>query len=118
MRRPYDPAVRRLLTVPLALAALALAACGGGGRSTLPPAPGGGGTVALSHLRQHPEVYSDAKVSTIGTVVPSRVGGRRLFALAGGGRGTRIVLEPTAKFRALVGRRVRVDAIFTVSFAI
>jgi hypothetical protein len=110
--------IARVLIVALLLASPLLAACGGGGRSTLPPAPGTDGTIALARLRHDPEVYADATVRTIGTVVRTRIRRQRLFALAGGGPGTRIVLEPTARFRALVGRRVRVDGIFTVSFAI
>jgi len=110
--------IARVLIVAVLLASPLFAACGGGGRSTLPPAPGAGGTIALALLRHDPEVYADATVKLVGTVMRTRIRGRRLFALAGGGRGARIVLEPTARFRALVGRRVRVDGIFTVSFAI
>ena len=57
-------------------------------------------------------------MKAIGTVARTRIGRMRLFALAGGGAGARIVLEPTADFRALVGRRVRVDGIFTATFTI
>jgi len=100
------------------LAALALAACGSSPRSTLPPAPAGGGAVSLSNLRHNPEVYADATVQTVGTVARTRIGRARLFALAGGGAGVQIVLEPTASFSTYVGRRVRVQGLFTVTFAI
>jgi hypothetical protein len=63
-------------------------------------------------------VYADANVKAIGTVVRTRIGQMRLYALAGGGAGVQIVLEPTAKFRGLVGRRVRVAGIFTATFTI
>jgi hypothetical protein len=106
----------RIVVVPLA--ALALAACGGGPKSTLTPAPGKGGAIALHYLTHQPEVYADATVRTVGTVVAARVGHRSLYALAGGDGGVRIVLEPTARFRGLVGRRVRVTGVFTVSFAV
>jgi hypothetical protein len=107
-----------MLAMPV-LAALALAACGGSShRSTLPPAPGGGDTVALSNLTHTPEVYADATVQTVGTVVPARVGHMHLYALAGGGGGARIVLEPTARFAADVGRRVRVRGLFSPTFAV
>jgi hypothetical protein len=105
------------LILPSLLAALALGACGGSQHSTLPPAPGGGDAVALSNLTHTPEVYADAKVQTVGTVVRTRIGRMRLYALAGGG-GARVVLEPTAWFAGDVGKRVRVHGIFTVSFAI
>jgi hypothetical protein len=98
----------------LALAALALAACGSQ-KSTLPPAPDAAGTVALSELAHHPEVYADATLAAVGTVV--RVGHSHpaLYTLAGG-RGTRIVLEPSGRAAPYVGRRVRASGIFTVSF--
>jgi len=100
------------------LAALALAACGGGQRSTLPPAPGKGDAVALTNLRQHPEVYADATVSTVGVVTAVRIGRMHLFALTGGRRGAQVTLEPTHAFRRWVGRRVRVSGIFTATFTI
>lgn len=100
------------------LAALVLAACGPAGqRSTLPPAPGPTGAVALRLLAHHPEVYSDATVQTVGTLEPVRAGHRRLYALTGGGGGTRIVVEPSALAAPHSGRRVRVSGIFVVSFA-
>ena len=98
------------------LAALALAACGGqGSRSTLPPAPGPAGTVALRLLAHHPEVYSDAQVQTVGTLEPVRVGGRRLYSLTGGGA-ARIVVEPSSLAARHAGRRVRVRGVFVVTF--
>jgi hypothetical protein len=106
------------LIVPSVLAALALGACGGSQRSTLPPAPGGGDAVALANLAHTPEVYADATVQTVGTVVRTRIGRMHLYALAGAAGGARVVLEPTAWFARDVGKRVRVHGIFTVSFAI
>jgi hypothetical protein len=106
-----------VIVIPL-LAALVLAGCGGGRRSTLPPAPGGHGEVALSDLTHNPEVYADATVQTTGTVVPTTIGHMHLYALAGGHGGARVVLEPTAQFTRDVGRRVRVRGLFTVTFAI
>jgi hypothetical protein len=106
-----------VILLPL-LAALLLAACGGSRRSTLAPAPGGHGQVALSDLTHNPEVYADATVQTTGTVVRTTIGHMHLYALAGGDGGARIVLEPTARFTRDVGRRVRVRGIFTVTFAI
>jgi hypothetical protein len=102
----------------LAFAAIALAACGGSARSTLPPAPGGRDTVALSNLTHNPEVYADATVQTVGTVERTTIGHKRLYALAGGNGGARVVLEPTAKFASLLGKRVRVRGLFTVTFEI
>ena len=96
-------------------AVLALAACGGGQRSTLPPAPGPAGFVALAQLAAHPEVYADARVQTIGTVASMRLRGARHLILAGAS-GPRIVLEPTSAALADLGRRVRVTGIFTVTF--
>ena len=110
----YHQAIpRRLMTLGV-LGVLALAACGGQ-RSTLPPSPGASGAVALSELAQHPEVYADASVVTVGTV--ARAGGSRkpLFVLEGG-HGTRIVLEPSSFAAADLGRRVRVSGVFTVTF--
>jgi hypothetical protein len=109
----HPPIARRLITLGV-LATLALAACGSQ-RSTLPPAPGVSGTVALSELAHHPEVYADATVATVGTVARTRVGGKRLFVLEGG-HGTRIVLEPSSSAAADLGRRVRVSGLFTVTF--
>ncbi len=74
--------------------------------------------MALSNLRRNPEVYADATVATVGTVVRVRIGRSRLFALGGGGAGAQIVLEPTASFRPYLGRRVRVRGLFSVTFAI
>ncbi len=109
----YHQSIRAL---PAILAVLALAACGGaGGRSTLPPAPGPAGTVALRLLSHHPEVYSDARVQTVGTLEPVRVRGRRRYALSGAG-GARIVVEPAALAAPHAGRRVRVLGVFVVSF--
>jgi len=100
----------------LALAALALAACGSQ-KSTLPPAPGAAGTVSLHDLAKDPEVYADATVATIGTVARVARAHSALYALQGG-RGTRIVLEPSASAARYAGRRVRVSGVFTVSFAL
>jgi len=109
----YHQSIRAL---PAILVALALAACGGQGqRSKLPPAPGPAGTIALRLLAHHPEVYSDAQVQTTGTLEPVRSGGRRLYALRGGG-GARIVVEPSTLAAPHSGRRVRVRGVFVVTF--
>ena len=105
---------RRTSLAALALAALALAACDSQ-KSTLPPAPGAAGTVSLRDLAQHPEVYADATVAAIGTVARVARAGSPLYALAGG-RGTRIVLEPSSSAARYAGRSVRVSGVFTVSF--
>src|SRR5579871_3230693 len=97
--------------------ALVLAACGGDQRSTLPPAPGRGGAIALRHLTHDPEVYADATIETVGVVVRARIGHMNVYELSGGG-GVRVVLEPTSAFRRDAGQRVRVRGIFTVTFAI
>ena len=118
MTHPAAPnhrrAHRRAPLATLALAALALAACGSQ-KSTLPPAPGTAGTVSLRDLAKHPEVYADATVAAIGTVARVASPGRPLYALSGG-HGTRIVLEPSSSAARYDGRRVRVSGIFTVSF--
>jgi hypothetical protein len=106
------------VTACAVLAALFVAACGGGQRSKLPPAPGGGDAVALSNLAHTPEVYADATVQTVGTVVPTRIGHQHLYALAGGDGGVQIVLEPTARFAGEVGHRVRVHGLFSVTFEV
>jgi hypothetical protein len=101
----------------LALATLALSACGSA-KSTLPPAPSAKGAVSLHDLAHHPEVYADAKVVAVGTVERAR---HHLYALSGGGGGgggTRIVLEPTSKATPFLGKRVRVSGIFTVTFQV
>jgi len=109
----YHQSIRAL---PAILAALALAACGGQGqRSKLPPAPGPAGAIALRLLAHNPEVYSDAQVQTTGTLEPVRSGGRRLYALTGGG-GVRIVVEPSRLAAPHSGRRVRVRGVFVVTF--
>ena len=109
---PNPRSARRVsAAAALALAALALAACGSQ-KSTLPPAPDAAGTVALSDLARHPEVYANATVAAVGTVVRTH---QALYVLAGA-RGTRIVLEPTARAARYAGRRVRVRGIFTVTF--
>jgi len=100
--------------MPLALAALALAACGSQ-KSTLPPAPGAAGTVSLRDLARHPEVYADATVAAIGTVARVTHAASPLYELLGG-HGARIVLEPSARAARYAGRRVRVSGIFTVTF--
>ena len=109
----YHQSIRALFAI---LAALALAACGSQQRSTLPPAPGAAGAIALRLLAHHPEVYSDARVQTTGTLEPVRSGHRRLYALTGGGGGVRIVVEPSALAAPHSGRRVRVRGVFVVSF--
>jgi hypothetical protein len=109
---------RALAATLVAASALALGACGGSQRSALPPAPGGGDAVALSNLTHTPEVYADATVQTVGTVVRTRIGRMHLYALAGGDGGARVVLEPTAWFAGDVGRRVRVHGLFSVTFAV
>ena len=91
-----------------------LAACGTQ-RSTLPPSPGRSGGVALSDLAQHPEVYADASVVTTGAVARARGSRKALFVLDGG-RGTRIVLEPSSAAARYLGKRVRVSGLFTVTF--
>ncbi|HEY7966011.1 MAG TPA: hypothetical protein VID68_03205 [Solirubrobacteraceae bacterium] len=99
----------------VALGALALSACGSQ-KSTLPPAPSQrADTVAITNLAQHPEVYSDATVATVGSV--ARVKGRRpaLYQLLGG-HGARIVLEPSSAAARYDGRRVRASGLFAVSF--
>jgi hypothetical protein len=93
---------------------LALTACGSQ-KSALPPPPDAAGTVALSQLARHPEVYADATLAAVGTVVRAGRAHPVLYALAGG-HGTRIVLEPTASAARYLGRRVRVSGIFTVTF--
>lgn len=98
----------------LLLAALALAACGSQ-KSTLPPAPDAAGTVALGNLARHPEVYADATLAAVGTVVRVPHAAPALYALVGA-RGTRIVLEPSSRAARFAGRRVRVSGIFTVTF--
>ena len=108
----YHQSIRAL---PAILVALALAACGAQQRSTLPPAPGPAGAIALRLLAHHPEVYSDAQVLTTGTLEPVRSGRRRLYALTGGG-GTRIVVEPSTLAARHSGRRVRVRGVFVVTF--
>ena len=97
--------------------AVLLAACGSGAKSTLPPSPGKTGDVALRDLAHFPEVYADAQVATVGTV--GRVGARRApLYVFDGGHGRRIVLEPSARAAGLLGRRVSVSGLFTVSFQI
>ena len=108
----YHPSIRALFAI---LVALALAACGSQQRSTLPPAPGPAGAIALRLLAHHPEVYSDAQVQTSGTLEPVRVGHRRLYALRGGG-GARIVVEPSSLAAPHSGRHVRVRGVFVVTF--
>lgn len=111
----YHPSIaRRTLTTLIALAALPLAACGGQ-RSTLPPPPSASGTVAIGDLAHGPEVYSDATITTVGTVARARHGRTPLFVLEGG-HGVRIVLEPSSRAAGQLGRRVRVSGLFTVSF--
>jgi hypothetical protein len=109
----YHQSIRAL---PAILVALVLAACGAQQRSTLPPAPGPAGAIALRLLAHHPEVYSDAQVRTTGTLEPVRVGHRRLYALTGGGGGARIVVEPSSLAAPHSGRHVRVRGVFVVSF--
>ena len=106
--------IRRSPIMLVALAATALAACGSQ-QSTLPPSPGGSGSVALHNLARYPEVYADAQVATVGTVAAVHSGHRVLYVLDGG-HGTRIVLEPTARAASELGRRVRVAGLFTVTF--
>ena len=108
----YHQSIRAL---PAILLALALAACGAQQRSTLPPAPGPAGAIALRLLAHHPEVYSDAQVQTTGTLEPVRSGHRRLYSLTGGG-GARIVVEPSSLAAPHSGRRVRVRGVFVVTF--
>src|SRR6202035_723017 len=110
----HQSIARRTLTTLIALAALALAACGAQ-RSTLPPPPGASGAVALSNLAHGPEVYSDATITTVGTVARAAHSGTPLFVLDGG-HGVRIVLEPSSRAGGELGRRVRVSGLFTVSF--
>jgi hypothetical protein len=107
-------ACRAATVLAAALAALALAACGSQ-KSTLPPAPDAAGTVALSDLAHHPEVYADATLAAVGKVVRVAHSDPALYKLAGA-RGTRIVLEPSPIARPYAGRSVRVSGIFTVSF--
>lgn len=105
------------IIVAALLAAVFLAACGSQ-KSTLPPAPGKQGTVALRYLAHYPEVYADAQVATVGTVGRTRAGRVTLYVLDGG-RGTRIVLEPAdpaARLAGYLGRRVEVSGLFAVSF--
>jgi hypothetical protein len=111
-RFPRRPPV--LVAAALVALAMAVSACGSA-KSTLPPAPDSAGTVALSDLARHPEVYADATLAAVGTVVRAGAAHPALYALAGG-HGTRIVLEPTASAARYVGRRVRVSGIFTVTF--
>ncbi len=111
----YHLAIRRRLIIFAALAALALGACGGGQKSTLPPSPGKSGAIALSDLAHNPEVYADAQIETVGTVGRTRAGHASLYVLDGG-RGTRIVLEPSSRAASELGRRVQVSGLFTVTF--
>jgi hypothetical protein len=106
--------IRRSPIMLVALAATALAACGSQ-QSTLPPSPGGSGSVALHNLARYPEVYADAQVATVGTVAAVHSGHRVLYVLDGG-HGTRIVLEPTDEAASELGRRVRVAGLFAVTF--
>jgi hypothetical protein len=111
----YDPPIRlRRPIALLAFAALVPAACGGSQKSTLPPSPGAGGAIALRYLAQDPEVYANAAITTVGTVV--RVGGVTppLYELDGG-HGKRIVLEPAARAAPYAGRRVKVSGVFGAS---
>jgi hypothetical protein len=110
----YDAWIRLLRPALLGLAMLALAACGSQ-KSTLPPAPAGSGQVALHDLAHFPEVYSDAQVTTVGTVARVHAGRQTVYVLRGGG-GTRIVLLPAASAAGELGRRVRVSGLFSVSF--
>jgi hypothetical protein len=101
---------------PIALAALAVCGCGGAGRrSTLPPAPGRSGAVALRDLARYPEVYAGAEIATSGSVA-GPAAHRPRYTLRGG-HGARIALEPAARVRAFAGRRVRLRGTFSASFA-
>ena len=112
----YHHCIRRFaVLIPPLLAALAASACGSSQKSTLPPSPGRSGTVSLRNLARYPEVYADATVATIGRVATA---GDNLYKLTGGGHGTRIVLEPTARVARFRGRSVRVSGLFAVSFQI
>jgi hypothetical protein len=71
--------------------------------------------VGLRNLAHNPEVYADAQVTTVGSVVRARQGRTTLYLLRGG-HGARIVLEPTERAAREVGRRVSVSGIFTVTF--
>jgi len=111
----YHALIRRApATASLFLAALALTACGSQ-RSTLPPAPARGGAVSLADLARYPEVYADAQITTVGTIATTSDHGAALLVLRGA-PGARIVLEPAAAAARLVGRRVRVSGVLTVSF--
>jgi hypothetical protein len=98
----------------LALAALALAACGAA-KSTLPPAPSKAHDVAIHNLAHDPEVYADATVSTIGSVARAHGSKGALYQLLGGD-GKRIVLEPSSQAARYLGHRIRATGIFTVTF--
>jgi len=97
--------------------AASLAACGSGAKSTLPPAPGKSGDVALRDLAHYPEVYADAQVATVGTVGRVRAGRTALYVLDGG-HGRRIALEPGARAAGLLDRRVLVSGLFTGTFQV
>ena len=99
-----------------ALVATVVAGCGGSQKSTLPPSPGKSGAVALRHLANDPEVYADAQIQTLGTVARVRKGRTTLYVLDGGAGGKRIVLEPSSAAAGDLGRRVRVNGSFTVTF--
>ena len=98
-----------------ALIATVVAGCGSQ-KSTLPPSPGRSGAVALRYLAHDPEVYADAQIQTLGTVARVRKGRTTLYVLDGGAGGKRIVLEPSSAAAGDLGRRVRVNGIFTVTF--
>jgi hypothetical protein len=111
----YDPRIRLHRAIPLlAFAALVPAACGGSQKSTLPPSPGGGGAIALGYLAQDPEVYADASITTVGTVVRVASANPPLYELDGG-HGKRILLEPAARAAPYAGRRVKVSGVFGAS---
>jgi len=71
----------------------------------------------LRDLTHFPEVYADAQIATVGTVGRVRAGRTALYVLEGG-HGRRIVLEPSARAARLLGRRVSVSGLFTVTFQI
>jgi hypothetical protein len=108
------PAPSRVLPViALCCVAFGLSACGGT-RSTLPPRPAAQtGFVPLARLSSDPEVYAAATLSTSGIVERA---GHHGFRLTGPGVRTQIALDPANLARPLLGKHVKANGYYTVSF--